>query len=168
MESLSSAFKPIRTFVFDVDGVMTDARVLVTETGALLRTMSIRDGYAIQVAVQRGYRVAIITGGTSEGVRLRFLRLGVDDYYSGIRDKVLTLEAYHQRHGLDTAETLYMGDDMLDIAAMRLVGLACAPSDAIPQVLAVARYTSPRAGGAGCVRDVIERVLTLNGHWPAA
>ncbi len=167
MESLLAAFEPIRTFVFDVDGVMTDARVQVTERGELLRTMSIRDGYAVQLAVQLGYRVAIITGGTSEGVRLRFLRLGVDDYYSGIRDKALTLDAYHARHGLSAAQTLYMGDDVLDLPAMRVVGLPCAPADAVPQVLAAAKYVSPHRGGAGCVRDAVERVLTLNGHWPA-
>lgn len=168
MDNPLPAFRAIRTFVFDVDGVMTDARVQVTESGELLRTMTIRDGYAVQLAVQLGYRVAVITGGTSEGVRLRFLRLGVDDYYSGIRDKALTLDAYHERYGLDPRQTLYMGDDMLDLPAMAIAGLPCAPRDAVPQVLAKARYVSPQGGGEGCVRDVVEKVLTLNGQWPVS
>ena len=165
MDTLLGSFRAIKTFVFDVDGVMTDARVQVTESGDLLRTMSIRDGYALQLARQEGYRVAIITGGASDGVRKRFARLGIDDYFSGIRDKAQTLDAYHERHGLDASETLYMGDDMLDLPAMRLAGLPCAPADAVPQVLTVAKYVSDRRGGDGCVRDVVERVLTLNGHW---
>ncbi len=168
MDNPAAAFRPIRTFVFDVDGVMTDARVHVTESGELLRTMSIRDGYAVQLAVSVGYRVCIITGGVSEGVRQRFLKLGVTDYYSGIREKGDTLSAYLQRHQLAASQTLYMGDDVLDLSAMALVGLPCAPADAVPQVLAKAKYVSPLTGGGGCVRDVVERVLTLNGHWPAS
>lgn len=168
MPDIFAAFARIRTFAFDVDGVMTDARVRVTSTGELLREMNIRDGYALQLAVKCGYRVVVITGGTSEGVRLRLARLGVVDYYSGVHEKIVVLEAYLDRHGLAAADTLYLGDDLPDLGPMQLVGLPCAPADAAPEVLAEAAYISPERGGAGCVRDVIERVLKLNQDWPSA
>lgn len=167
MDNPLAAFRNIRAFVFDVDGVMTDSRVLVTETGQLLRHMSIRDGYALKLAIDCGYRVAVITGGSSAGVRERLAKLGVKDYYSGVHEKKSVLLGYHERHGIDIAQTLYMGDDILDVEALQLAGLACVPSDAVPEAQAVAQYVSGHRGGDGCVRDVIERVLKLNGHWPA-
>ena len=166
MAGVFDAFRAIRAFAFDVDGVMTDGRLHVTETGELLREMSVRDGYALQLAIRLGYRVVVITGGASEGVRLRLARLGVEDYYSGVEDKAEVLHAYIARHSLTAQHVLYMGDDLPDLAPMQLCGLACAPEDATPEVLAQAAYVSPHAGGRGCVRDVIERVLKLNQHWP--
>ena len=163
-----SAFAPIRAFVFDVDGVMTDGTVIADPSGELLRTLSIRDGYAIKRALLTGYRVAIITGGRSEAVRKRFLNLGPVDYYSNVQDKGPVMQGYIDRHGLAPAEVLFMGDDLPDLAPMRIAGLACAPADACPEVLAEAQYVSPRTGGNHCVRDVIERTLKLNGHWAAA
>lgn len=158
-------FARVRALLFDVDGVMTDSKVLVTEAGELLRTMSIRDGYALKRAVRSDLRVAVITGGSSVGVRKRLLALGIRDYYSGVEEKLPTVRAYLARHEIDPDAALYMGDDLPDLPAMRYVGLACAPADACPQALAAAAYVSPHVGGAGCVREVVERVMTAQSTW---
>ena len=165
-------FAPITTFIFDVDGVLTNSQLLVLENGKLLRSMNVRDGYAIKRAIQQGYKVAIITGGKSQGVVTRLQNLGVVDIYYGIQDKI---EAYREFMYLynDPEEepyityenVLYMGDDVPDYEVMRLVGLPACPRDACPEVLSVATYVSNRDGGQGCVRDVIERVLRLHGKW---
>jgi 3-deoxy-D-manno-octulosonate 8-phosphate phosphatase (KDO 8-P phosphatase) len=163
--SVLEKFKSIRTFVFDVDGVMTDGSVLVYETGEQVRRMSTRDGYSLQLAVKKGYRVLVISGGSSEGVRQRLEYLGIRDVYLKVHDKVTVLTEYARRFGLDEKDMLYMGDDIPDYGAMQYVGLACAPADAAPEIRHIAAYISSFNGGQGCVRDVIEKVLKLNGHW---
>jgi 3-deoxy-D-manno-octulosonate 8-phosphate phosphatase (KDO 8-P phosphatase) len=163
--SVLEKFKSIRTFVFDVDGVMTDGSVLVYETGEQVRRMSTRDGYSLQLAVKKGYRVLVISGGSSEGVRQRLEYLGIRDIYLKVHDKVTVLTEYARRFGLDEKDMLYMGDDIPDYGAMQHVGLACAPADAAPEIRHIAAYISSFNGGQGCVRDVIEKVLKLNGHW---
>ena len=158
-------FGKIKTFIFDVDGVLTDSKVLVMQDGQLLRSMSIKDGYAIKRALEQGYRVVIISGGKSEGVRVRLQNLGVEEVYLGVSDK---LEAYDQvvdQYDLDEGEILYMGDDIPDYIVMRRVGFPCCPSDAAQEVKQVAQYISPLKGGEGCARDVIEKVLKLQGDW---
>ena len=163
--SVLEKFKSIRTFVFDVDGVMTDGSVLVYETGEQVRRMSTRDGYSLQLAIKKGYRVVIISGGASEGIRLRLQYLGIRDIFLNIHDKVDVLRQYALEHHLDEKDMLYMGDDIPDYAPMNYVGLACAPADAAPEINHIAGYISSFGGGQGCVRDVIEKVLKLNGHW---
>jgi 3-deoxy-D-manno-octulosonate 8-phosphate phosphatase (KDO 8-P phosphatase) len=163
--SVLEKFKSIRTFVFDVDGVMTDGSVLVYETGEQVRRMNTRDGYSLQLAVKKGYRVLVISGGSSEGVRQRLEYLGIRDVYLKVHDKVTVLTEYARRFGLDEKDMLYMGDDIPDYGAMQHVGLACAPADAAPEIRHIAAYISSFNGGQGCVRDVIEKVLKLNGHW---
>lgn len=163
--SVLEKFKSIRTFVFDVDGVMTDGTVLVYETGEQVRRMSTRDGYSLQLAVKKGYRVLVISGGSSEGVRQRLEYLGIRDVYLKVHDKVTVLTEYARRFGLDEKDMLYMGDDIPDYGPMQYVGLACAPADAAPEIRHIAAYISSFNGGQGCVRDVIEKVLKLNGHW---
>lgn len=158
-------FQEITTFVFDVDGVLTDNSVLVTEDGHQLRAMNIRDGYAIKRAIEQGFRVAIITGGKSEGVVKRLQGLGVTEIFVGIADKLTTLEDYLFHHAIDRNQVLYMGDDMPDVPPMRLVALPCCPSDACQEAVQLAKYISPFNGGQGCVRDVIEKVLVLNEKW---
>ena len=164
-------FNDITTFIFDVDGVLTNSQLLVMEDGSLLRQMNVRDGYAIKWAIQRGYKVAIITGGKSEGVVSRLQNLGVVNIYYGIKDKV---EAYREfvylyEDEITDVNVLYMGDDIVDLPVMQLAGLPACPHDACPEILAISQYVSPAAGGAGAVRDVIERVMKLNGDWlPAA
>jgi len=165
--TLLDRFKKIKTFVLDVDGVLTNGLVLINEAGDQLRQMHIKDGYALQLAVKTGYRVVIVSGGDSESVRLRMEKLGVKNVYLNVKDKKGMLTEYISAHGLSWEETLFMGDDMPDYAAMQLVGLPCAPADAAPEVKAVSRYISPFNGGAGCVREVMEKVLKLNNHWPS-
>jgi 3-deoxy-D-manno-octulosonate 8-phosphate phosphatase (KDO 8-P phosphatase) len=161
-------FQDIQTFVFDVDGVMTNSDILVLEDGKLLRKMSIRDGYALKYAVQQGYRVAVISGGKSEGVRERLFNLGINDLYTGIDRKIDAYEEFIELYELDEAGILYMGDDLPDYEVMRRVGLPACPADAAPEIRKIAQYVSPRNGGEGCVRDVIEKVLRIRGDWTAA
>jgi 3-deoxy-D-manno-octulosonate 8-phosphate phosphatase (KDO 8-P phosphatase) len=160
------AFRHIDAFIFDVDGVLSPNHVLVTEEGQLLRRMNIRDGYALRRAVEAGYKVGVITGGRSEGVRLRLQGLGVEDVYLGAQDKRGPYEDFIDKHGLDEGRVLYMGDDLPDYAVMRRSGLAVCPADAAPEILDISVYVSHQKGGEGCVRDVIEKVLRLAGHWP--
>lgn len=158
-------FGQIHTFIFDVDGVLTNSQVLVMQDGQLLRQMSIRDGYAIKRAVQEGYRVVIISGGKSEGVRIRLQNLGVSDVYLGIQDKLETYEEVVDMYELDEAGIIYMGDDLPDYEVMRRVGLPCCPANAAYEIKAIAQYISPMEGGTGCARDVIEKVMRLNENW---
>ena len=155
----------LSTLVFDVDGVFTDGKVIVDPSGELLRTMCIRDGYAVKRALSAGLRICIITGGRSEAVRLRFKNLGVSDYYSGVDDKAPVLAAYFKRHTLQRDQVMYTGDDLLDLPAMRLAGLACAPANAAPEVLAKADMICKSSGGQDCVREIIEAVLKARKAW---
>jgi len=158
-------FKNIRTFIFDVDGVLTNSELIVLESGKLLRKMSVRDGYAIKRAIQKGYKVAIITGGNSEGVISRLRGLGVEDIYSGIADKADAYRELVYTYDLKPLEILYMGDDFPDIEVMHKVGIAACPKDAAHEVIEIADYISTQEGGKGCARDVIEKVLRLHGKW---
>ncbi|MCB0553267.1 MAG: HAD-IIIA family hydrolase [Phaeodactylibacter sp.] len=161
-------FRDIRAFIFDVDGVLTNNKVLVMENGQLLRQMNIRDGYAIKRAVDAGYKVCIITGGRSEGVRRRLEALGVKDVYLGAQEKLESYEEFVAAYSLDEGKILYMGDDLPDYPVMRRVGFPTCPRDAAPEIFDLALYISPMNGGEGCVRDVIEKVLRLNGSWQIA
>jgi 3-deoxy-D-manno-octulosonate 8-phosphate phosphatase (KDO 8-P phosphatase) len=163
--SVLEKFKPITTFVFDVDGVLTDGSILVYDSGEQVRRMSIKDGYSLQLAVKKGYRVVVISGGSSEGIRMRLQHLGVADVFLNVINKKKKLVDYAREHGLEDREILFMGDDIPDHGVMKQVGLACAPSDAVVEIKHLAAYISAFGGGQGCVRDVIEKVLKLNGHW---
>jgi 3-deoxy-D-manno-octulosonate 8-phosphate phosphatase (KDO 8-P phosphatase) len=163
--NLLEKFRDIHTFIFDVDGVFTNSDLIVLENGALLRKMNVRDGYAVKRAIQEGYRVCIITGGSSEGVTLRLKGLGISDIYVGISDKLDTYEEYIITYEIDPVGILYMGDDIPDYEPMRLVGLPCCPNDSANEIIEISQYISPKKGGEGCVRDVIEKVLKLHGKW---
>ncbi|MEP7256378.1 MAG: 3-deoxy-D-manno-octulosonate 8-phosphate phosphatase [Ferruginibacter sp.] len=158
-------FKTIKTFVFDVDGVLTDGTLLVLNDGQQARVMNIKDGYALQLAIKKGYRVVVISGGTSDAVKERLDKLGVKDCFLKVDNKKEKLIAYVQEHQLSWDEILFMGDDIPDYTSMQLTGLPCCPADAAPEIKQVSHYISPVEGGKGCARDVIEKVLKLNGHW---
>ncbi len=158
-------FKNINTFIFDVDGVLTNGKLIILESGKLLRQMNTRDGYALRKAVDEGYKVAIITGGRSEGVVKRLQGLGVTDIYIGAHDKVATFHAFTEKYKINPATTLYMGDDMPDYEVMHLVGMRTCPADAANEIRELSEYVSPIKGGEGCVRDVVEKVLTLQDKW---
>ena len=157
--------REIKAFVFDVDGVLTDGRLLISESGELLRTMNAKDGYALKTALNQGYLICIITGGNNEGVKSRLKGLGIADIFLNAHDKMVQLEEYMDKHNLKPEEILYMGDDMPDVPALEFAGLAACPQDAIPEVKAVCNYISHRNGGDACVRDVIEQVLKVHGKW---
>jgi len=158
-------FGKIKTFIFDVDGVLTNSEVLVMQDGQLLRTMNIKDGYAIKHAVLRGYRVVIISGGKSEGVRIRCKNLGIEEIYLGVTNKLDVYNQVVEQYDLDEGEVLYMGDDIPDYEVMRRVGFPCCPADAVLEVKQISQYISSLTGGMGCARDVIEKVLKLQGDW---
>ncbi len=164
--TLLDKFRQITTFVFDVDGVLTDGTLLIPDDGQMIRSMNIKDGYALQLALKMDFRVAIISGGSTEAVRERLNRLGVKDVFLKVTDKKESLLAYAASHDLPLDRVLFMGDDIPDYSVMKEVGLACAPADAVPEIRQAAHYISSLPGGAGCVRDVIEKVLKLNGKWP--
>ncbi len=155
----------ITTFVFDVDGVFTDGTVLVTTSGEMLRKMSVKDGYALKTAIQKGYNVCIISGGTNQGVKKRLQGLGVTDIYLGAHLKEVPLEEYLDIYNIDPSQVLYMGDDLPDIPPMKMVALATAPQNAVQEVKAIVDYVSHKTGGDGCVRDIIEQVLKVRGDW---
>ncbi len=158
-------FKPIKTFVFDVDGVLATDTMIVMPGGELIRSMNSKDGYALQLAVKKGYHVVIITGGNSEPVKERLVKLGVKAVFLSVHNKKDLLQQYAAEHNLRLDEVLYMGDDIPDYEAMQLTGLPCCPEDAVPEIKSICKYISPYKGGLGCGRDVIEKVLKLNGHW---
>jgi len=155
----------ITTFVFDVDGVLTDGTITVTTEGEMLRTMNIKDGYALKTAVDRGYNVCIISGGSNEGVRLRLQGLGIKDVHLGAHHKTETLTQYLESKSLKKENVLFMGDDIPDFEVMQLIGLPCCPQDAVPEIKEVSKYVSHKKGGKGAVRDVIEQVLKVQGKW---
>ncbi|THH41098.1 KdsC family phosphatase [Neolewinella litorea] len=158
-------FAEITTFIFDVDGVLTNSQLIVLEDGNLLRQMNVRDGYAIKRALEMGYQVCIITGGKSQGVVSRLQGLGVVDVYYGVADKVEAYREYMDLYELEDEHVLFMGDDLPDYEVMRLVGFPACPRDACPEILSISKYVSNCDGGAGAVRDVIERTLRLHGKW---
>lgn len=159
-------FRNIHTFIFDIDGVLTSGKVFLSATGQLLRSMSVRDGFAMKVAIQRGYQIAIVSGGTTPGSEDRLSDLGVQHVYLGVANKKEVVETFLEENNLEATGVLFMGDDLPDYSAMQLVGLPCCPMDAVDEIRDLSLYISPKAGGYGCVRDVIEKVLKLKGDWP--
>ena len=153
------------TFIFDVDGVLTDGAVHVTNEGEMLRIMNIRDGYALKAAVESGYNVCIISGGSNEGVRVRLKNLGITDIHLGTPDKVETYKEYIELYNIKPEQVLYMGDDIPDFHVMKLVGLPVCPQDASPEIKVISKYISHKNGGKGAAREVIEQVMKVQGKW---
>lgn len=165
MTNFKEELGKVKAFVFDVDGVLSDSKITLHSNDGLMRSMNIKDGYAIQYAVRKGYPMAIITGGTSENVKKRFANLGVKDIYIKSRNKMDDLGDFMERHGVGAGEILYMGDDLPDYQVMRHVGFPTCPADADSEIKEISVYISEKKGGEGCVRDVIEQVMRLQGTW---
>lgn len=166
MEKSYKQFLPqISTFIFDVDGVLTNGIVTIMPDGELVRQMNIKDGYALKTAVDKGYRICIISGGTNEGVRTRLQNLGITDIYLGAHDKIEQYQEILDMYNLQPENILYMGDDIPDYPVMKLVGLASCPNDAAPEIQKISKYISNKKGGEGCVRDVLEQVMRVQGKW---
>jgi 3-deoxy-D-manno-octulosonate 8-phosphate phosphatase (KDO 8-P phosphatase) len=160
-----SKLKHIKAFVLDIDGVLTDATIHVTESGEQLRRFNVRDGYAMQLAIKKGYLICVISGGKSASVTLRLRGLGINDVHLGITNKLEVYNNFINQHHLEPENVLYMGDDIPDLAVMRAAGLKTCPADAVEEVKEISDYISPKAGGYGCVRDIIEKVLKLQDNW---
>ena len=159
------SFKSISAFVFDIDGVLTDGTLLVTDNGLMLRKMHVKDGYALQLAVKKGYTVFIISGSNSPQVKERLSKLGITNVFMNVEHKLEKLQELLSEFNLNKEEILYMGDDIPDFDVMQYCGLACCPADAVGEVKNISKYISPTKGGEGCVRDVIEKVMKLQGKW---
>lgn len=155
----------IKAILFDVDGVLSASTVQTDAEGMPLRTVNIKDGYAIQLARKCGMRIGIITGGTSEAIRGRYEKLGVEDIFMGCAVKIEVYDDYLRRHGLTDKEILYMGDDIPDYEIMQRVGCPVCPKDACHEIKELSVYVSQYDGGYGCGRDVIEQVLAAQGKW---
>jgi len=165
MKNYKEIMNDINTFVFDVDGVLTDGMVHVTQEGEILRNMNIRDGFAIKAAIESGYNICVISGGKNEGVRQRLRALGVTDIYLGIADKVEVFKEYTETFQINPAQVLYMGDDIPDYHVMKLVGLPTCPQNAVSEIKSISKYISDIKGGNGAVRDVIEQVMKVQEKW---
>lgn len=164
-KSYKEYLENITTFIFDIDGVLTDGSLVISTEGEMLRTMNVKDGYAIKTALSKGYNICIISGGSNPGVRSRLQGLGVTDIHLGINDKVETLDQYMDVYNIKPEQTLYMGDDIPDFHVMQMVGMPCCPNDAVAEIKEISKYISHKQGGKGCVRDVIEQVLKVQGKW---
>ncbi len=162
---MSIPFGNITTFIFDVDGVLTDGSVWSYEKEEYVRRFYIKDGYAIEKALQAGYQVAIISGGNEPGVRNRLTFLGIKHIHLGAKDKKQVLQTLCTTMNCQTSQILYMGDDIPDLQLMKEVGLPCCPSDAASDTKQASLYISVFAGGRGAVRDVIEKVMRVRGDW---
>jgi len=165
MSNYKKLLSKVNTFIFDVDGVLTNGIVLLLPGGEPLRTMNVKDGYALQLAVKKGYRIAIISGGRGDVLTARFNGLGITDVFLGVDNKLKVFHDYIQKHQLNTEEILYMGDDIPDYQVMREVGVATCPADAAEEIKSAAHYISSAKGGKGCVRDIVEQVLKLQKAW---
>ena len=164
-KSYKEIMNGITTLIFDIDGVLTDGSVFVTNAGEMLRTMNIRDGFALKAAVESGYNVCVISGGSNEGVRVRLRNLGITNIHLGCHDKVEMYKEYIELYGIQPEQVMYMGDDIPDFHVMKLVGLPTCPQDASPEIKAISKYISHKNGGKGAVREVIEQVMKVQGKW---
>lgn len=165
MISYKQKLNNITTFILDVDGVLTDGSVMLMPAGEMVRTMHTKDGYAIQFAIKKGFRVAAITGGRDQMVVERLKYLGMTDIYIGVNDKWDAYQDLLFSYGLKPEEIAYMGDDIPDMDIMQDVGLACCPNDAVQDVRAISEYISLLNGGEGCVRDIIEQTMKAQRKW---
>lgn len=165
MESFLSKLQHITTFIFDVDGVLTDGSVFISDSGEQSRAFNIKDGYALQLAVKCGYNVCAISGSRSKSAIHRLNSLGITDVYMGVNIKATKFKVYLEEKRIHATNVLYMGDDIPDISVMKLAGLPVCPADAVEEIKALSAYVSPYPGGKGSARDVIEKVLKIQGKW---
>jgi len=165
MSNYKEKLLKINTFIFDYDGVLTDGTMILTSTGDALRTANVKDGYAMQLAVKKKYRIAIISGGYSESVKHRFELLKIEDVFLGVDKKIDVYNKYLETNKLENENVLFMGDDIPDYEIMLKAGVPTCPCDAVEEIKRIATYISHQSGGHGCVRDIIEQVLKVQGKW---
>jgi 3-deoxy-D-manno-octulosonate 8-phosphate phosphatase, YrbI family len=165
MKNYREKLNQITTFIFDFDGVLSDGKVYTMPDGDQVRATDVKDGYALHYAMQTGYRVAIISGGNSETMRMRFQTFPTMEIFLKVSDKIEVFNQYLAKHNITAEEVLYMGDDIPDYQVMQMAGIKCCPADAVEEIKAMVDYISHRPGGNGCVRDVIEQTLKAQGKW---
>ena len=165
MANFRALLPAINTFVLDIDGVLSDGSILVTNQGEQLRTMSTRDGLAISMALKKGYNIVIISGGNDQSVVHRFNYLGITDVFLRVDDKIKVLHDYFKDKGIKSENALYMGDDIPDYYAMQECGVKTCPKNAAIEIKEIVDYISDKDGGKGCVRDIIEQVMRVKGDW---
>lgn len=164
-KNYKTKLKNTQLFCFDVDGVFTDNIVYLTADGEQMRTANVRDGYAVQLAVKKGLKIAIISGGKNEAVRKRFEGLGVTEVHLGSSKKIDVFHSLINKLQIQPEDVCYVGDDIPDLAVLGVAGLPCCPADAAHEVRLVCEYISPKDGGKGCVRDILEQALKIKGLW---
>ena len=155
----------IKAFIFDVDGVLTDGKLQISESGELLRQMNVKDGFAMKQAIKKGYEICIISGGNNPSVKTRLKDLGITNIYLGVDDKMERLDEFSDVYDIPFENMCYMGDDIPDLQVIQAVGLGTCPQNAVPEIKAVSQYISHRNGGEACVRDIIEQVMKVHGKW---
>jgi 3-deoxy-D-manno-octulosonate 8-phosphate phosphatase (KDO 8-P phosphatase) len=165
MSNYKEKLLKVNTFIFDYDGVLSDGQVILTTDGDALRTANVKDGYAMQLAIKKNYRIAIISGGYSESMKRRFEILKIEDVFLGVDKKIDVYNQYLKNHNLEKENVLFMGDDIPDYEIMLVAGVPTCPSDAVEEIKRSATYISHQSGGHGCVRDIIEQVLKVQGKW---
>ncbi|HCQ30047.1 MAG TPA: 3-deoxy-D-manno-octulosonate 8-phosphate phosphatase [Flavobacteriales bacterium] len=165
MSDFLEKLEKVNTFIIDIDGVLTSGRVFLTANGEQLRSMLVKDGYAIQYAIKQGYNIAVISGGSSQSVKPRLKYLGIKDIYIGSKNKVKDFEEFLEDKKIHAEQVVYMGDDIPDYYVMQLCGVKTCPKNAAPEILAISDYISDKKGGEGCARDIIEKVLRLHNKW---
>jgi len=165
MTNYKEKLKDVNTFVFDYDGVLTDGTMIITESGEALRTANVKDGYALQLAVKKGYRIVVISGGFSQSMLRRCENLNIKDVFLGVNKKIEVFDRYIASHGIELEHVLFMGDDIPDLEIMKKAGVPTCPADAVEEIKKAAIYISHQSGGHGCVRDVIEQVMKVQGKW---
>ena len=157
--------QPITTFIFDYDGVLTDGTVYPSADGEMMRSANVKDGYALQLAIKKGYNIAIISGGQSKTMEKRMEALKITDVFLGVRNKKVVFDKYVKENNLKTEEILYMGDDIPDYQLLKIVGVSTCPADAAEEILEIVDYISHKPGGKGAVRDILRQVMKLQGKW---
>ncbi|MGZ3884604.1 MAG: KdsC family phosphatase [Bacteroidia bacterium] len=165
MSNFKEKLNSVSTFIFDIDGVFTDGKVLVMESGEVVRNVNSKDGYALQLAVKKGYNITIISGGHNEAIKKLLMRTGIQNIYINQHNKLACYEEFIKTFSLKHEEVLYMGDDLPDYEVMSKVGVAVCPQDAAAEIKSICCYISPRNGGEGCIRDIIEQVMRVQGKW---
>lgn len=155
----------IKALVFDVDGVLSSDKITLSLSGEPMRTVNVKDGYALQLAVKKGFILGIITGGNTVAVKVRYERLGIENIYMSASNKMLALQDFLQKNSLSPEEVLFMGDDIPDYDVMKTVGTAVCPADAVPEIKEISCYISPLKGGEGCARDIVEQVMKAQNKW---
>jgi len=165
MSNYKALLSRVDTFIFDYDGVMTDGKLILQHDSQPLRTANVKDGYVLQLAIKLGFRVVIISGGISKSVENRFDALKIKDVFLGISNKYEVFEKYVKDNGLNPEQIVYMGDDIPDFRVMKKVAVPVCPADAVEEIKNISVYISDKNGGHGCVRDIIEQVLKVQGKW---